>query len=52
MGKVLTINNWFNGPMTGLVYFNDIVCIYERVFDEKKNEYIDEYYLTPVNENE
>ncbi len=52
MGKVITINNWFDGPMTGLVYFDDIVCIYERVFDEKKDDYIDEYYLTPINDDE
>ena len=38
--------------MTGLVYFDDIVCIYERVFDEKKDDYIDEYYLTPINDDE
>lgn len=26
------------------VYFDDIVCIYERVFDEVKDDYIYEYY--------
>lgn len=52
MGKVITINNWFDGPLTGLVYFGDFVCIYERVFDETKDDYTDEYYLTPINDDE
>ena len=52
MEKVITISNWFDGPLEGLAYFNGIVCIYERIFDEATDEYIDEYYLTPVTDNE
>ena len=52
MGKVITINNWFDGPMTGLVYLDDTVCIYEREKKKKKDDYIDEYYLTPINDDE
>ena len=52
MEKVISISNWFDGPLEGLAYYNGIVCIYERVFDEALDEYIDEYYLTPVTDNE
>jgi len=52
MGKVITINNWWDGPILGLAYFDNIVCIYERIFDETKDDYIDEYYLSPVNDYE
>ena len=48
MEKVITINNWWDGPQNGLAYFNGIVCIYERIFDEAKDDWSDEYYLTPV----
>lgn len=52
MGKVITINNWWNGPLLGLAYFDGIVCIYERVFDETKDDYLDEYDLLPINDYE
>lgn len=49
MEKVITINNWWDGPLYGLAYYNDVVCIYERIFDEIDDEWSDEYYLTPIN---
>ena len=52
MEKVITISNWWDGPLEGLAYCNGIVCIYERIFDEGLDDYIDEYYLTPVTNNE
>jgi hypothetical protein len=52
MEKVITISNWWDGPLEGLAYYNGIVCIYERIFDEGLDDYIDEYYLTPVTNNE
>lgn len=48
MEKVLTINCWWDGPQNGLAYFNGIVCIYERIFDEVRDDWSDEYYLTPI----
>ena len=53
MEKVITIHNWYDGrPLLGLAYFNKTTCIYERIFDSAKDDYIDEYYLTPVNDYE
>lgn len=52
MSKVITINNWWDGPIEGLAYFDDVVCIYERIFDETMDEWGNEYYLTPVNAEE
>ena len=49
MEKVITINNWWDGPLIGLAYYNGVVCIYERIFDEIKDDWSDEYYLTPIN---
>ena len=50
--KVITIHNWWDGPLTGLAYYHNILCIYERIFDEIQDDYLDEYYLTPVNDSE
>lgn len=47
--KVITINCWWDGPIYGLAHYNGIVCIYERIFDEIKDDWNDEYYLTPIN---
>ncbi len=52
MDKVITINNWWDGALLGLAYFENSVCIYERIFDDVKDDWTDEYYLTPVSENE
>ena len=52
MEKVITIHNWWDCPLIGLATYNGLVCIYERVFDDRLDEYIDEYYLTPVTDNE
>lgn len=49
MDKVITINDWWDGPALGLAYYNGVVCIYERVFDEAKDDWSSEYYLTPIN---
>lgn len=52
MEKVITINDWWDSPLLGLAYYNGIVCIYERVFSETDDEYIDEYILTPISKEE
>lgn len=52
MEKVITINNWWDGPLLGLANYNGLVCIYEKIFDETIDEYIDEYYLTPIDDYE
>ena len=48
-------NGWRDedeGWLQDSTYPGRSVCIYERVFDEKKDDYIDEYYLTPINDDE
>lgn len=48
--KVLTMNNWWDGPLLGLCTFNGEYCVFERIFSEEKDDYTDDYYLTPVDE--
>lgn len=50
MEKVISINDWWDGPLLGLAYYNGVMCIYERVFIE--DEYINEYILTPISKKE
>ena len=51
MEKVITIFDWWDGPLCGLTTFQASICIYERIFDEGKDDWSDEYYLTPVDED-
>jgi hypothetical protein len=54
MDNVLTISDWWDGPVMGLATYNDVICIYSRVFDipEPEDEYLDEYFLTPISDAE
>jgi len=52
MDKVLTINDWWDGPVTGLATYNGVVCIYIRIFDISIDEYGNEYFLTPIDDAE
>lgn len=46
--KVLTIDNWWDAPLSGLCTFGGEYCVFERVFSEEKDDRSDEYRLTPV----
>lgn len=48
MEKIITINNWWDGALSGLAYYNNMVCIYERIFDDTVDEWSNEYFLTPI----
>jgi len=50
--RIITISDWWDGPLTGLAFYDGIVCIYERVFSQTDDEYTDEYTLTPVSREE
>ena len=50
MEKVITIFDWWDGPLCGLASYKGSICIYERIFDEIRDEWSDEYYLTPIEE--
>lgn len=52
MEKVITINYWWDGPKSGLAQYNGEICIYQRIFDEAMDDWSDEYFLIPVNEQE
>jgi len=48
MEKIMTIFDWWDGPLCGLTTFEGAVCIYERIFDEDMDDWSSEYYLTPI----
>lgn len=65
MDKVLTIDDWWDGPVLGLAEFNNSTCVFvrrqkkdysndtaKRGLDVDKSEYSDTYLLTPVNDDE
>jgi len=51
MEKVMTIFDWWDGPLCGLAAFEGSVCIYERIFDEDEDDWSSEYYLTPIDDD-
>lgn len=50
MDKVITIFDWWDGPLCGLATYQECTCIYERIFDAAKDDWSNEYYLTPIEE--
>lgn len=52
MEKVLTITDWYDGPVKGLALYNKQIVIFERIFSEEIDEYTKDYYLTPVSEED
>lgn len=51
MEKVITIYDWWDGPLCGLATYKEFICIYERIFNETEDNWSDEYYLTPIDED-
>lgn len=48
MDKVFSIFDWWDGPLEGLTEYKGEKCIFQRVFDEKADEWTtDEFWLTP-----
>lgn len=50
MDRVLTIDDWWDGPLLGLCTFGGEYCVFERVFSEEMDDWSDEYRLTPIDE--
>ena len=48
--KILTIDDWQDGALLGLCTLNGGYCVYERIFSEERDDYTDEYFLTPIDE--
>jgi len=49
---VWTVNDYWDGCTMGLADFENNHCIYERIFDEKADEWSDNYYLTPISQTD
>jgi hypothetical protein len=46
--RVLTINDYYDGPRLGVAELNGVPHIYEAEFDHSTDEYGDMYFLTPI----
>lgn len=43
--------DWWDGPLCGLTTYKNLICVYERIFDENADDWRNEYYLTPIEED-
>ena len=48
--RVLTINDYYDGPRLGIAEVKGVPHIYEAEFDQSTDEYGDTYLLSPVDE--
>ena len=48
---VRTVINYWDGCIIGVAEFENNPCIYERIFDEKIDDWCNDYYLTPINKS-
>ena len=47
---VWTVHDYFDGCIIGVANFENYCCIYERIFDERADDWSDNYFLTPINQ--
>lgn len=52
MDAVYTINDWWDGPVLGTAGYGEETCIYERVFSEERDCWLNQYDLTPVSQEQ
>src|SRR5687768_10856451 len=48
--RVLTINDYYDGPRLGVAEVNGVAHIYEAEFDHSAEEYGNTYFLAPIGE--
>lgn len=48
--RVLTINDYYDGPRLGIAELGGIPHIYEAEFDHSTDEYGDTYFLSPIDQ--
>jgi hypothetical protein len=48
--RVLTVNDYYDGPRLGIAEVNGIPHIYEAEYDHNGEEFGDTYFLSPVDE--
>jgi hypothetical protein len=46
--RVLTVNDYYDGPRLGVAELNGVPHIYEREFDADADEYENTYFLSPI----
>jgi hypothetical protein len=46
--RVLTVNEYYDGPRLGVAELNGVPQIYEAEFDHSTDEYGDTYFLSPI----
>ena len=46
--RVLTVNEYYDGPRLGVAELNGVPYIYEAEFDHSTDEYGDTYFLSPI----
>jgi hypothetical protein len=46
--RVLTINDYYDGPRLGVAELNGVPHLYEAEFDYNRDEYGDTYFLSPI----
>jgi hypothetical protein len=46
--RVLTVNEYYDGPRLGITELNGVPHIYEAEFDHSTGEYGDTYFLSPI----
>lgn len=48
--RILTINDYYDGPRRGIAEVNGVPHVYEAEFDHSTDEYGDTYRVSPVDE--
>lgn len=48
LDRVLTINDYYDGPRLGIAEVNGVPHIYEAEFDHSSDDYGDTYFVSPV----
>jgi hypothetical protein len=48
MDRVLTENEWYDGPRLGVAEVRGVPHIYEAEFDHSSDDYGDTYFLSPI----
>jgi hypothetical protein len=46
--RVLTINDYYDGPRLGVAEFRGVAHIYESEFDHSSDDYGDTYVVSPI----
>jgi len=49
---VWTVNDYFDGCKIGVADYENIHCIYERIFNEEKDDWTNNYFLTPISQSD